>query len=179
MERVKVKDKFFVKYIPHQDIDKAIDSLADRLNEDYMAGEAPLVVMILTGGFIFMSDLVRKLNFDMEISHITASSYIGDCSTGNVVINCTIHDKLKGRNVIVVDDIADSGQTLQAIKEQMLRDGAVSVKSAVLINKPHAHKVEISVDYAAIVMPENNFIIGYGLDYDGYGRGLKDIYIAE
>lgn len=179
MERVKVKDKFFVKYITKQQIEEAVKGVAERINGDYGDGEPPLMVGIMTGGFIFMADLIRELTFDCEVTTIKASSYVGDKSVGKVTVIDGLDQSIEGRDIILVDDIADSGRTLLNIKELLMQRGAASVKSVVFINKPHTHCVEVAVDYAAIVQQESNFIIGYGLDYDGLARGYREIYIAE
>lgn len=179
MERVKIIDKFFVKYISSEQITSSLEQVAGRINNDYKEQKPPVLLIIMTGGFIFAADLMRKLNMDCRVESITVSSYVGDQSSNKIKVVNGITGDLSGENVIVIDEIADSGLTLSEVKKIVSQMGAASVKSAVLIDKPHCHKVDTAVDYAAIVMNDDNFIVGYGLDYDGYGRGLKDIFIAE
>ena len=167
-------DKSFRLYITEQQILAAVRHIADKINQDY-AGKTPLIVPILNGSFMFASDLVKELTCQCEISFIKASSYRGTSSTGELTSLIGINEDVKGRDIILVEDIIDTGHTLAKIVPSTEALGPASVKVATLLFKPKALKADLRIDYVGLEIP-NEFIVGYGLDYDGLGRNLREIY---
>lgn len=167
-------DKSFRLYITEQQILAAVRQIADKINQDY-AGKTPLIVPILNGSFMFASDLVKELTCPCEISFIKASSYRGTSSTGELTSLIGINEDVKGRDIILVEDIIDTGHTLAKIVPSTEALGPASVKVATLLFKPKALKADLRIDYVGLEIP-NEFIVGYGLDYDGLGRNLREIY---
>ncbi len=175
MNIIKVHDKFFEPFIPFEEIDKAVQKVADQINADVLEGEVPVFLVILNGSFMFAGDLFKKVNFPCEISFIKLSSYTGTRSSAIVKELIGLDESLKGRKVIVVEDIIDSGITLEKVNSKLLELGVVEVKLATLLFKPKAFKKSYPIHYIGLEIP-NDFIVGYGLDYDKHGRNLKDIY---
>ena len=171
---VTLGDKTFRLYITEYQIQVAVLQIAEKINKDY-EGKTPLVVPILNGSFMFASDLVKELTCPCEISFIKASSYRGTTSTGELTSLIGINENIKGRDVIVLEDIIDTGHTLAKIIPSMQALEPASIAIATLLFKPKALKVELKINYMGIEIP-NEFIVGYGLDYDGLGRNLKEIY---
>lgn len=167
-------DKSFRLYITEQQILAAVKQIANKINQDY-AGKTPLIVPILNGSFMFASDLVKELSCQCEISFIKASSYRGTASTGELTSLIGINEDVKGRDIILVEDIIDTGHTLAKIVPSTEALGPASVKVATLLFKPKALKTDLRIDYVGLEIP-NEFIVGYGLDYDGLGRNLREIY---
>ncbi len=167
-------DKSFRLYITEQQILAAVKQIAAKINQDY-AGKTPLIVPILNGSFMFASDLVKELDCQCEISFIKASSYRGTSSTGELTSLIGINEDVKGRDIILVEDIIDTGHTLAKIVPSTEALGPASVKVATLLFKPKALKTDLRIDYVGLEIP-NEFIVGYGLDYDGLGRNLREIY---
>ncbi len=174
MKTVKIKDKEFAISIKEEDILKAVDVIAEKINID-MKGKNPLFIVILNGSFMFASDLLKRLIIPCEISFMKLSSYKGMLTTENVKTLIGINDEIKGRNIIVLEDIVDTGHTVEDIVESLKPHAPADVKIATLLFKPKAYLKKINLDYVGIEIP-NDFIVGYGLDYDGYGRNLADIY---
>lgn len=174
MKIVHIKDKKFTISIKENEILKAVDTMAEKINFD-MKGKNPLFIVILNGAFMFASDLFKKLNIDCEISFVKLSSYIGTKTTENVKTLIGLSDEIRERNIIVLEDIIDTGHTVEDILESLSPHAPADVKIATLLFKPKAYLKKIHLDYVGIEIP-NDFIIGYGLDYDGYGRNLADIY---
>lgn len=174
MTKVKVRELVFEKFIPRETIDNAVERVADRINHDYSDRE-PLLLAILNGAFMFASDLMRKITIPCEISFVKFASYTGIESTGNIRELIGLDEDLSNRDVIIVEDIIDSGITM----EQLLRDVSAmkpaSVSVACFCFKPAAFRKDFAIDYIGMEIP-NDFIVGYGLDYDGQGRNLPDIY---
>lgn len=174
MEKVKVRDKEFSLFLTAEDIDKAVGQVAEMINLD-MQGKAPLFLCILNGAFVFAADLLKKVEMDCEISFVKLSSYSGTQTTHTVKELIGLDESLEGRTVIIIEDIIDTGITMAYTLEKLRKLGAVDVRIATLLFKPEAFKKDYAIDYVGIVIP-NKFIVGYGLDYDGYGRNLPDIY---
>ena len=174
MGNVKIKDKEFALLIPEAKILKQIDRVADEINKD-LADKNPLFVCVLNGAFMFASDLMKRVHISSEISFVKLSSYQGTSSTGSLKELIGLNEDIKGRNVVIVEDIVDTGYTMVSILEQLKKKNAGDVRIATLLHKPNALKVDLKLDYVAMEIP-NDFILGYGLDYDGYGRNLADIY---
>ena len=177
MTEIQIHDKVFIPFISKDDIDKRIREIAAMINTDY-AGKKPLVIGILNGSFIFAADLFRELTIDAEISFIKLASYKGTSSTGNVVTAIGMEESLNNRHVIIVEDIIDTGKTLSAFLPEIHMRLPASVKIATFLSKPEALKHDVKADYTAFEI-ENKFVVGYGLDYDGYGRNLPELYILK
>lgn len=174
MNTIKIKDKTFRTSIPESEILKNVKAVADRINRD-MDGKNPLLLAILNGSFVFAADLMRFINIPCEISFVKMASYEGTASTGNVKQLIGLGEELKGRTVIVVEDIVESGLTIQTLLETLNSKEPESVHICTLLLKPECLKVPLNIEYVAMEIP-NDFILGYGLDYDQQGRNLRDIY---
>jgi len=174
MEKVKVRDKEFSLFLTAEDIDKAVEQVAEMINID-MKDRDPLFLCVLNGAFIFASDLLKKVKVDCEISFVKLSSYVGTKTTNTVRELIGLDQVLKDRTVVVIEDIIDTGITMDYTLNKLRSLGALDVRIASLLFKPEAFKKDYPIDYVGIVIP-NEFIVGYGLDYDGHGRNLPDIY---
>lgn len=174
MSVIELHKRRFKPYIGHEEIVKQVGRIAGEIERDY-SGKCPLFVAILNGSFMFASDLFKQLNMEAEISFIKLASYKGTRSTGQVITSIGLDESLKGRDIIVVEDIVDTGKTLHSFLPQLLSQGPSSVKIASLLQKPEALEHDVRVDYLGFEVP-NKFLLGYGLDFDGLGRNLKDIY---
>jgi len=175
MKKIKLKDKEFGVSIPSDVIQKAIINVAAQINSDYKDVETPLFVSILNGSFMFSSDLLKHINFNCEITFLKLSSYQGTSSTGTVKELIGINEKITGREVIILEDIVDTGITLEQILHELNKQNPKNIKVTTFLFKPEAYTKNIKIDYVGIEIP-NDFIVGYGLDYDGIGRNLPDIY---
>jgi len=178
MKQVKLKDKVFEVSIPSDKIQHAITGIAHKINQDYKNKKVPLFISILNGSFMFTADLLKQINFDCEITFLKLSSYRGTSTTGSVKQLIGVNEKISGRDVIVLEDIVDTGITLEQIIKELKKFGATSVKITTLLLKPEAYNKDIGIDYVGMEIP-NDFIVGYGLDYDGLGRNLPDIYTLK
>ncbi len=174
MKRIKLLDREFELSIPFEKIDNAIAGIADRMNKD-LVDKDPLMICVLNGSFMFAADLMKKLNFPCEISFVKLSSYEGTSSTGKVKELIGLNENIEGRCVVILEDIVDTGFTIEKIKNQLLGYQPAEVKIATMLFKPDACKTDIEIDYTGMEIP-NDFIVGYGLDYDGHGRNLANIY---
>jgi hypoxanthine phosphoribosyltransferase len=174
MHTITVKDKIFSPFITAAEIDNAINKIAVAMNKD-LAGKNPLFLIVLNGAFMFAADLVKKLNFPCELSFIKLASYSGTSSSEKVRELIGLNEDLSGRTIIVIEDIIDTGITLGDLMETVKSKNAVEVKLAALLFKPRAFQKSYPIDYIGLEIP-NDFIVGYGLDYDGYGRNYPDIY---
>ncbi len=175
MKSVQLHDKTFDEFIPAQEIQQAISRLAARINADYRERPKPLFLGVLNGSFMFMADLVKQIDFDCEISFVKLASYAGTRSTGRITELIGLTDNLRDRHIIVVEDIVDTGQSIEHLLRSLVGHQPASIEIATMLFKPEAYKKEIEVKYSAIDIP-NDFIVGYGLDYDQLGRNLPDIY---
>jgi hypoxanthine phosphoribosyltransferase len=174
MLTVKVRDKEFEISIPATEIEIAVQKVADRINADYLDKE-PIFLIILNGSFMFAADLVRKVRIPCEVSFIKYASYEGTTSSGNMKELIGLDEELRGRHVIIVEDIVDTGLTLDKIMEKLKEYQPADVRLACFCFKPAAFLKSFKIDYLGMEIP-NDFIVGYGLDYDGFGRNLPDIY---
>ncbi len=174
MKKLKIRDKVFVKCIDHAEILAAVKRLASELNRDY-SEDIPVFVGILNGAFMFAADLLREFEGLCEITFITVASYKGTESTGEVKILSDFVKDIKNRRVVILEDIVDSGTTISYMLDEMYKYRPKDVKVATLLLKPDALEIDVKPDYVGIEIPDE-FIVGYGLDYDGYGRNNKDIY---
>ena len=174
MEIIHIKDKDFKVSIPEEEILKQVDRIAAEINRD-LAGKNPLFLSVLNGAFMFTSDLMKRITIPCEISFVKLASYQGVTSTGKVRDVIGINENLTGRTIVIVEDIIESGTTMQHMLETLGTYSPESVQIATLLVKPEKLKVDLDIKYAAMNIP-NDFIVGYGLDYDGFGRNYKDIY---
>ena len=174
MSRIRVHDKSFEPYLTAGQIDEAIQKLADQINIDY-AGKRPLFISILNGSFMFASDLFKYLTIKTEISFIKLASYRGMKSTGHVITSIGLDVDLYGKDLIVIEDIVDTGRTLYNFLPKLKDHHPSSLKIAALLHKPEATRFPLNLDYVGFSIPDK-FVVGYGLDYDGLGRNLKEIY---
>jgi len=174
MKKVRILDKEFELSISSEKIQKAVKSVADSLNNDFK-DKNPLFIVVLNGAFMFASDLLKLTNFDSNISFVKFASYEGDSSTGKVKQLIGFNEEVEGKDIVILEDIVDTGLTLSEIVSQLNELNPASIKIATLLYKPDACKANLTLDYIGISIP-NDFIVGYGLDYDGRGRNLEDIY---
>jgi hypoxanthine phosphoribosyltransferase len=174
MSVVTVHDKSFEIYLSDEVILKRVKEMAATISKDY-EGKRPLFIAILNGSFMFASDLFKHLTTEAEICFIKLASYKGMKSSGNVVTSIGLEDDLFGKEVIIVEDIVDTGKTLHNFLPKLLHQQPKSLKIATLLNKPQATEFPLQLDYVGFSIP-NKFVVGYGLDYDGLGRNLKEIY---
>lgn len=171
---VKIKDKTFQTSIPETEIKSRVKAVAEQISKD-MAGKNPLFLAVLNGSFIFAADLMREMTIPCEISFVKLASYQGTTSTGKIKEVIGINENLSGRTVIIVEDIVESGLTMKRMIETLGTRSPESVHICTLLFKPEKLQTELKLDYVAFTIP-NDFIVGYGLDYDQQGRTLKDIY---
>ncbi len=174
MDTITIKDKDFRISISQEEIQKAVKKVGEAINKD-MFDKDPLFICVLNGAFMFAGDLMKVVDIPCEITFIKLSSYEGLYTTGTVKEVFGLNESVVDRNVVVVEDIVDTGITMEKIISSLQAKGAADIKVATFLQKPDALKRDITVDYVAVKIP-NEFIVGYGLDYDGYGRNLKDIY---
>lgn len=174
MSRIKVHDREFVKSISCEEIAAEVKKVADRINKDY-AGKRPLLLGVLNGCFMFVSDLMKNLEIECEVSFVKFSSYQGSETTGKVKKLIGLSESIEGRDIIVVEDIVDTGLTMHKMLETLSESNPASLEIASLFVKPARLQVPVDVKYSAFEIPDR-FIVGYGLDYDGLGRNLPDVY---
>ena len=175
MDKVTLRDKSFRLYISHERILEAIDGIAARMNRE-LAGRDPLFVCVLNGAFMFAAELLQRITLaESEITFVKMASYKGTHSTGVVRQLIGLNENLEGRTVVVLEDIVDSGKTIDNIINQLREMNPGEIRLATLLFKPAAVVCDVNLDYVGMEIP-NDFIVGFGLDYDGYGRNLKDIY---
>ena len=174
MSIVKIKDKTFKTSITEAEIKARVKALAQQISKD-MEGKTPLFLGVLNGAFIFAADLMREMTIPCEISFVKLASYQGTTSTGKVKEVLGINENLSGRTVIIVEDIVESGQTMKRMVESLGTRNPASVHICALFFKPDKLQEDLTLDYVAFRIPDD-FIVGYGLDYDQLGRNLKDIY---
>ena len=174
MSIIQVHDKQFEPYLDAITISERIKSLAAQLSADY-AGKKPLFIAILNGSFMFASDLFKELTIDAEICFIKLASYKGTKSTGHVITAIGMDMDIFGREVVILEDIVDTGKTLSEFLPQLKHQQPASMKIVALLHKPEATVFPIKIDYLGFSIP-NKFVVGYGLDYDGLGRNIREIY---
>ncbi|MDD4199660.1 MAG: hypoxanthine phosphoribosyltransferase [Paludibacter sp.] len=174
MQTIQIHDKKFVLSIKEDEIQAAVRRVGEAINRD-LAETNPLFICVLNGAFMFAGDLMKIVNFPCEITFVKLSSYEGIYTSGNVKEVIGLNESVVNRNIVVVEDIVDTGITMEKIIGSLQAKGAKSIKVATFLQKPEALQRDIKVDYVAMKIP-NQFIVGYGLDYDGYGRNLKEIY---
>ncbi|MFV0506286.1 MAG: phosphoribosyltransferase [Bacteroidales bacterium] len=174
-DKVTIFDKTFKKFIDYKDINSAIQRIACGMNDD-LKDEKPLFIAVLNGAFMFASDVFKEINIEgAEISFVKFSSYEGDSSSGNIKKLIGFNEDIKGRTLVILEDIIDTGNTLAQIGKQLEELGVKKVITATMLFKPEALKNDINIDYIGLEIPDR-FIVGYGLDYNGLGRNFKHIY---
>lgn len=174
MDTVKIHDKTFRISYPEKDILNRVKAVADRINKD-MAGKNPLFLAVLNGSFVFAADLMRMITIPCEISFVKLASYEGTMSTGKIKEVIGINENISGRTIIIVEDIIESGLTMKRMLETLGTRNPESIHICTLLIKPEKLTIDLNVEYAAMEIP-NDFIVGYGLDYNQQGRNLRDIY---
>lgn len=174
MSIIKVKDKTFKTFIPEDEIQRRVKAVADKINKD-LEGRNPLFLAVLNGSFMFAADLMRYITIPCEISFVKLASYQGTTSTGRVKEIIGINEELQGRTVVIVEDIVDTGKTMKRMLESLGTRNPESLHICTLLLKPNKLEENLNIEYAAMEIP-NDFIVGYGLDYDQQGRNLRDIY---
>ena len=174
MDTIKIKDKNFAISIPEAKILQEVDRLAAQISRD-LEGKNPPFLGILNGSFMFAADLFRRITIPAEISFVKLASYEGTNSTGVIKEVIGLSENISGRTVVIVEDIVDTGCTMKNLLEKLGTRSPESIHVCILLLKPEKLKVSLDWEYVALEIP-NDFIVGYGLDYDGYGRNLKDIY---
>ena len=174
---LKLHDKQFIPFISEKEIEQAILTLAVQLNKD-LKGKNPLFLGIMNGAFVFAADLIRHFEGNCEVSFLKVSSYRGDQSTGQVIKLAGLQESPENRTVVIIEDIVDTGNTLEYILEELQKHKPAEIKIATLLLKPGTYKKKIPINYVGMEIPDK-FIVGYGLDYNGLGRNLKGIYVVE
>ena len=175
--KIKLQDKTFRVLISAEEIDKAVSRVADQLNERYQ-GRTPIFLGLLSGSFLFLADLVRKVNFESQLAFVKISSYDGTESTGNVKQQFGVDFDIEGRDIIIVEDIVETGHSMNYLLDHLRKKNPASVSICTLFFKPEKFLYEYDIDYTALSIG-NEFIVGYGLDYNQLGRNLKDIYVID
>ena len=170
-----IKDKYFVPFIEPKPLQARIKALAQEVNKDY-AGKNPLLIGVLNGSFMFVGDLFKSIDIECEITFIRVSSYQSTESTGKVKQILGLKEDIQNRDIIIVEDIVDTGMTMQEILGQLASNNPASIRVMTLLFKPTALKVPLKLDYVGFEI-ENKFVVGYGLDYDGFGRNLDAIWV--
>ncbi|MBV9987501.1 MAG: hypoxanthine phosphoribosyltransferase [Chitinophagaceae bacterium] len=174
MGNLVVHNKTFVPYLPEALILEKVKKLAAQLHRDY-AGKKPLFISILNGSFMFSSDLFKELDFEAEICFIKLASYKGTKSSGQVLTAIGLDTDITNRHVVILEDIIDTGKTMNEFLPQLWNQQPASLRIAVLLHKPDATVFQVPIDYCCFSIP-NKFVLGYGLDYDGLGRNIRELY---
>ncbi len=174
---IQLHDRKFRIMIPAAKIDEAVSAVAEKINRDYADKETPIFVGVLNGSFMFMSDLIKKIEFQNELSFVKLASYDGTESTGRVRNLIGLNNSIEGRHVIVVEDIVDTGESIAHMIQMLEEMKPASVAVCTLFFKPGSYRKDVPIAYRAMDIG-NEFIVGYGLDYDQLGRSLKDIYVV-
>ena len=179
-EKIKLHDITFRPYIHHERILDAIDGVARELNSDFHGCEdIPVVLCVLNGSIPFTGELLQRIDFPCQLVSIKLSSYQGTQSTGTVLNVMGLTSSVRGRRVIICEDIVDTGNTIVALKEMLLdKEGAAEVRICTLLLKPEVYNKPVKLDYVGMEIP-NAFIVGFGLDYDELGRNIRDIYVID
>ncbi|MFY8025428.1 MAG: hypoxanthine phosphoribosyltransferase [Sediminibacterium sp.] len=174
MSNISLFNKTFEPYLPESLIQEKIKELGEMISKEY-EGKKPLFIGVLNGSFMFAADLFKQITIEAEICFIKLASYKGTKSTGNVITAIGLDTDIRDRHLILLEDIIDTGKTMNEFIPQLYHQQPASVKMAVLLHKPDATIYPVQIDYCCFSIPDR-FVLGYGLDYDGYGRNLKEIY---
>ena len=177
MDIITVKDKSFKPYISEEELQSSVKKVASKINDDYK-GSIPIFLGILNGSFMFFGDLLKSIDLECTVSFVKLASYEGTDSTGNVNELIGLNEDIEGKDIILVEDIVDTGNTLVKLHDILSEKKARSVRIATLLYKPEAYKKHHPIDYVGKEIP-NAFVLGYGLDYDGLGRNISSIYVLN
>ena len=177
MDIIQVKDKSFKPFISNEVLQENISRVAKQMNEE-LADKNPLFIGELNGSFMFIGDLMKYVTIPCEVTFIKFASYEGTHSTGTVKEIFGLTESVEGRTVVILEDIVDTGRTMERLIADLQKKNPAEIKIASLLVKPEAIICDVTVDYTVMEIP-NDFIVGYGLDYDGFGRNLKDIYVIN
>lgn len=177
MDTILVKDRYFKTFITADEIARRVEELGARISAD-LQGRNPLFLAILNGSFVFAADLVRQVTVPFSISFMRVSSYEGMASTGTLREVLGLTEDIEGRTVVIIEDIIDSGLTMRSLVDSLKALRPADLRICTLLTKPGNLQTQLDIDYCAFEIP-NDFIVGYGLDYDGFGRGLPEIYVVE
>ena len=177
MDIITVKDKSFKPYISAEELQSSVEKLAAQINHDYK-GNTPLFIGVLNGSFMFFGDLLKSINLECTVSFVKLTSYEGVSTTGVVNELIGLNEDISGRDIILIEDIVDTGNTLVKLYEILEEKNPKSIKIATLLYKPEAYNKSHIIDYVGKEIP-NAFVLGYGLDYDGLGRNLSSIYVLN
>tara|TARA_B100000809_G_scaffold86452_1_gene84852 strand:+ start:9110 stop:9646 length:537 start_codon:yes stop_codon:yes gene_type:complete len=177
MDIITVKDKSFKPYISAEELQSSVEKLAAQINHDYK-GNTPLFIGVLNGSFMFFGDLLKSINLECTVSFVKLTSYEGVSTTGVVNELIGLNEDISGRDIILIEDIVDTGNTLVKLYEILEEKNPKSIKIATLLYKPEAYNKSHNIDYVGKEIP-NAFVLGYGLDYDGLGRNLSSIYVLN
>lgn len=182
MEKIHIHDKYFVPFISQERIESVISDVAAKVNADFAGRvddeDAPMLLCVLNGAIVFTGQLLKHLDFPLQLVSMKLSSYQGTQSTGNVKEDMALTADIKGRTVIICEDIVDTGNTIIALRKTLLEKGAKDVRICTMLLKPEVFKNKAPLDYVGMEIP-NRFIVGYGLDYNEQGRNLKDIFVLD
>lgn len=179
MEKITLKDKTFKPYLSYEEISASIDAVAQKINADYRGcTDVPVLLCILNGSIMFTAELMKRLEFNCELITMKLSSYCGTQSTGEVRQVMGMTGSVEGKRVIIVEDIVDTGNTIVRLKDLVTESGATDVRICTMLLKPEIYSKSVKLDYVAREIP-NDFIVGFGLDYDELGRNFKDIYVID
>lgn len=179
MEKITLYDKTFKPYIRNEELEAAIDKVADKINRDYgNCEDVPVFLCVLNGAVMFTAAMMKRLSFPAELMSIKLSSYQGTKSTGTVLVPLGLTGSVKGRRIIIFEDVVDTGNTIVALKELLLDKGASEVRICTMLLKPDVYSKSEKIDYVGMEIPDA-FIVGYGLDYNELGRNIKDIYVID
>ena len=179
MSNIKLHDKSFRPFIEYDKIENAIDEVAVKINKDFEGcKDVPVLLCVLNGSILFTAELMKRLKFNCEIVCVKLSSYVGLKSSGEVRDIIGMTGSVKGKRVIIVEDIVDSGRTIANLTKMMEANGATETRICTMLFKPNCYKLDKKLDYVAMEIPDD-FIVGFGLDYDGLGRNIKDIYVLD
>jgi len=177
MDIITVKDKSFKPYISEEDLMALVRNVASQINTDY-EGKTPIFLGVLNGSFMFFGDLLKSIDLECTVSFVKLASYEGTSSTGQVNELIGLNDDIEGKDIILIEDIVDTGNTLVKLHQILSEKNPGSIRIATLLYKPEAYKKNHPIDYVGLEIP-NAFVLGYGLDYDGLGRNLNSIYVLN
>ena len=179
MEKVRLHDKTFRTFISNQQIMKAIDKVAAQINADFKdCTDVPVLLCVLNGSIMFTAELMKRLEFNLQLVSVKMTSYQGTSTTGKVKVAMGLTADIKGKRVIIVEDIVDTGHTIVDLTNVLKENGASETMVCTLLYKPDSYNQDVPLKYVAMEIP-NDFIVGYGLDYDELGRNLNDIYVLD
>ncbi len=177
--RIKLHDKTFKLFLPYSEIETAIDQVAERINKDFHGCEdVPIILCVLNGSILFTAELMKRLDFNAQFLSVRLSSYQGTRSTGEVQQLLGLTEDIRGRRIIIIEDIVDTGTTMENLHGMLLEKGAAEIRICTMLLKPEVYRKALPLDYVAMEIP-NRFIVGFGLDYDELGRNYKDIYVLD